>query len=232
MEVYIMAVIRWLGHAAFQITTAEGRHIYIDPWLKGNPTCPVATEDLEPADLVLVTHDHSDHLGDAAELLGTEGAVAAGQPELIGQLKAAGVPAEKLIGMNIGGSVEVAGLVVTMTQAFHSAGQGTAVGYILTLPTGPVIYHAGDTGIFGDMELLGELYDIDVALLPIGSVYTMDPLQAATAVELLSPQLVFPMHYGTFPALVQDATEFIRLVGEKTPRVKVIVPEPCQVWEF
>ncbi len=227
-----MAIIRWLGHAAFQITTAEGRHIYIDPWLKGNPTCPVAMEDLEPADLVLVTHDHSDHLGDAAALLAAKGALAAGQPELIGQLKEAGVAAEKLIGMNIGGSIEAAGVVVTMTQAFHSACRGTAVGFILTLPTGQVIYHAGDTGIFGDMELLGQLYGIDVALLPIGSVYTMDPLQAAAAVDLLAPQVVFPMHYGTFPALVQDAREFTRLVGEKAPQVKVIAPEPGQVWEF
>ena len=227
-----MAKIKWLGHAAFQITTAQGQHIYIDPWLEGNPSCPVAKEDLEPADLVLVTHDHHDHLGDAAALLEEGGAVAAGQPELIGQLEEAGVPTEKLVGMNIGGSLEAAGVVVTMTQAFHSAAQGTPVGYILTLPEGTVIYHAGDTGIFGDMELLGELYDIDVALLPIGSVFTMDPHQAAMAVELLSPQLVIPMHYGTFPALVQDADEFTQLVGERTPEVKVIALEPGAKWEF
>ncbi|NLJ33896.1 MAG: metal-dependent hydrolase [Firmicutes bacterium] len=227
-----MAKLRWLGHAAFQITTAEGRQIYIDPWLEGNPSCPVAKGDLEVADLVLVTHDHHDHLGDAAALLAAGDAVAVGQPELIGQLEAAGVPVEKLIGMNIGGSVEVAGVVVTMTQAFHSAARGGPVGYILTLAQGQVIYHAGDTGIFSDMELLGKLYDIDVALLPIGSVYTMDPFQAAAAVELISPQVVFPMHYGTFPALVQDAAEFSQLVAKRTPHVKVIVLKPGEKWEF
>ena len=103
-----MAKIKWLGHAAFQITTAQGQHIYIDPWLEGNPSCPVAKEDLEPADLVLVTHDHHDHLGDAAALLEEGGAVAAGQPELIGQLEEAGVPTENPVGMNIG-SAEAAG---------------------------------------------------------------------------------------------------------------------------
>jgi L-ascorbate metabolism protein UlaG (beta-lactamase superfamily) len=227
-----VGLIRWLGHAAFQITTNEGRHIYIDPWIKGNPACPVQREDLEEADLVLVTHDHFDHLGDAVSLLKAGKARAAGQPELLGLLEAKGIPSEKLMSMNTGGTVEVAGIAVTMTQAFHSAGRGWPVGFILILPGGPVIYHAGDTGLFGDLKLLGELYNIDVALLPIGGLYTMDPLQAAMAVKLLSPRVVMPMHYRTFPALVQGAGEFARLVREKTPGVEVVVLEPGGRWEF
>lgn len=227
-----MGRIRWLGHAAFQITTNEGKQIYIDPWFEGNPASPVQGQDLEEADLVLVTHDHFDHLGDAVKLLKGARARAMGQPELLGVLEAQGVPGEKLMGMNVGGTVEVAGVAVTMTQAFHSAGKGSPAGFILTLLGGPVIYHAGDTGLFGDMKLLGELYNIDVALLPIGGVYTMDPLQAATAVKLISPRVVIPMHYRTFPALAQDAARFVRLVQEKAPRVEVVVLEPGGQWEF
>jgi|CZCB01.1.fsa_nt_gi L-ascorbate metabolism protein UlaG (beta-lactamase superfamily) len=232
LEVEAVGRIRWLGHAAFQITTNEGKQIYIDPWLEGNPAYPLKGEELEEADLVLVTHDHFDHLGDAVRLLQGAKARAVGQPELLGVLEVEGVPGEKLLGMNTGGTVEVAGIAVTMTQAFHSSSKGSPVGFILHLPAGPVIYHAGDTGLFGDMKLFAELYNIDVALLPIGGVYTMDPLQAATAVKLLSPRVVIPMHYRTFPALAQDAKRFARLVQEKAPRVEVVVLEPGGQWEF
>jgi L-ascorbate metabolism protein UlaG (beta-lactamase superfamily) len=227
-----MVKVKWLGHAAFLLTTSTGKEIYLDPWLEGNPSFSLKKEDLPPADLVLVTHDHFDHLGDAAELLLAGKGKSAGQPELVGQLKAAGVPDEQLIGMNIGGSVKVAGITVTMVQAFHSAGKGSPVGFILTLEDGKVIYHSGDTGLFGDMELLGRLYEIDLALLPIGSVFTMDPQQAAVAARLVSPQAVIPMHYGTFPALVQDAAEFVKLTKEEAPEVEVVVLEPGGQWKF
>ncbi|MGI6575623.1 MAG: metal-dependent hydrolase [bacterium] len=227
-----MNKVRWLGHAAFQITTGKGRQIYIDPWLEGNPACPVKKEDLPAADLVLVTHDHFDHMGDAAALLQAGGGKSVGQPELIRQLERSGVAGDKLTGMNVGGSVEIDGITVTMTHAFHSAGNGAPVGFILTLEDGKVIYHSGDTGLFGDLELFGRLYHIDLALLPIGSVFTMDPKQAAVAVKLLAPKAVIPMHYGSFPILVQSAAEFNQLVAKEAPGVEAVALEPGGEWEF
>jgi L-ascorbate metabolism protein UlaG (beta-lactamase superfamily) len=224
--------IKWLGHAACQITTESGKVILIDPWITGNPACPVKKDDIKRADLILVTHDHFDHLGtDIPDLVKATGATVIAQPELAGALQEAGVAAENIIfgmGMNIGGRVEAAGVQVVMTQAFHSGTAGDAVGYIIILEDGKTIYHAGDTGIFASMELLGRIYSIDVALLPIGSIFVMDPVQAAYSLTLLKPGRVVPIHYGTFPILVQDAAEFVKLAGEKAPGVKVEVIEPGQ----
>lgn len=216
--------VKWLGHAACQITTAGGRVILIDPWITGNPCCPIKKDDIGKIDAILVTHDHFDHLGtDIPELVRATGAVVIAQPELASALQKAGVGAENIIngiGMNIGGQVEAAGVKVIMTQAFHSGTAGNAVGYIVVLEDGKTVYHAGDTGIFASMELLGKIYHIDLALLPIGSVFVMDPLQAAYSLTLLKPDKVIPIHYATFPVLVQDADEFIKLAGEKAPRCK------------
>ncbi len=221
--------VKWLGHAACQITSAQGKVILIDPWITDNPSCPIKKEDLKAVDLILVTHDHFDHLGtDIPDLVKATGATLVVQPELANKLQDSGVSAANIIygmGMNIGGTVEVAGIKITMTQAFHS---GNPVGFILRMEDGKTIYHAGDTGIFESMRLLGELYNIDLALLPIGSVFVMDPLQAATSLTLLKPKKVIPIHYRTFPILVQDAGEFVKLAKEKAPAVNVQVVEPGQ----
>ena len=132
------------------------------------------------------------------------------------------------MGMNIGGSVTIEGITITMTQAFHSSGTGAPSGYIIKLEDGTVIYHAGDTGIFDSMRLLGELYRINLALLPVGSVFTMDPQQAARALTLLKPKRVIPMHYKTFPILEQSADRFVELARKEAPEVKVLVLEPGQ----
>ncbi|AGL03112.1 metal-dependent hydrolase [Desulfoscipio gibsoniae] len=222
--------IKWLGHAACQITTSSGCVILIDPWITGNPSCPVKKEEIGKVDVILVTHDHSDHMGsDIPDLVKDTGATVIAQPELAGALQEAGVSAENIIygmGMNIGGQVEVAGVKVVMTQAFHSGTAGEAVGYIVILEDGKTVYHAGDTGIFASMELLAKIYNIDLALLPIGSVFVMDPLQAAYSLTLLKPGKVVPIHYKTFPILVQDAGEFVKLAGEKAPEVQVAVLQP------
>ncbi|KKM10413.1 beta-lactamase [Clostridiales bacterium PH28_bin88] len=222
--------VKWLGHAACQITTEKGKVILIDPWITGNPSCPVKKEDIKQADVILVTHDHFDHVGtDIPDLVNATGATVIGQPELVKNLQGAGVKAENIIfgmGMNIGGQVEVAGIKVTMTEAVHSSGAGEPAGYIITLEDGKTIYHAGDTGIFGGMEILGKIYDIELALLPIGSVFVMDPLQAAHSLTLLKPKHVIPIHYGTFPILVQDAEGFISLAEEKAPETKVDAIKP------
>lgn len=217
---------KWLGHAACQITTGKGKIILIDPWITNNPSCPIRKEELTKADLILVTHEHSDHLGtDVPYLVKTTSATVIVQPELAGRLQADGVSAARIIDMNIGGTVEVAGIKVTMTQAFHS---GNPVGFIIRLENGQTIYHAGDTGIFESMRLLGEIYKLDLALLPIGSHYVMDPLQTAVSLTLLKPKKVVPIHYRSFPVLVQDAGEFVKLAKEKAPEVEVIVIEPGQ----
>jgi len=224
--------VRFLGHAAFEIITCGEKRILIDPWITGNPLCPVKREELKDPDLILITHDHADHIGeDVPFLVDGSAAVVVTQPELLGKLQEAGVAEKNFIfgtGMNIGGTVEVAGIKVTMVQAFHSAGVGSPCGFIITTEDGKRIYHAGDTGVFADMKLLGQIYPLDLALIPIGSVFVMDPLQAAWAVEMLKPKKVVPMHYRTFPVLVQDASEFAALAKEKAPEVEVLVLEPGQ----
>ena len=226
-----MGKIKWWGHANFQITTPGGKEIFIDPWFTENPACPTKVEDVGKVDLVLVTHDHFDHRGDAVTLL-RRGGQAAGQPEFLAQLEQEGIPGGQLVAMNIGGSVQLQGVTVKMVHAFHSAAYGSPVGWILTMENGIVIYHAGDTGIFADLALWQVLYGVDVALLPIGGVFTMDPDQGAKAVELLRPRVVIPMHYGSFPLLVQEAGGFIRLVKEKTPEVEVVALNPGEEWNF
>jgi len=227
--------IRWLGHAAFEVVTGGGKKILIDPWITGNPMCPAKKEDFKDVDIILVTHDHFDHLGeDVPYLVKDSDAVIVVQPELTAKLKESGIEDKNFIygmGMNIGGTAEVGDIKVAMVQAFHSAGAGSPCGFIITLEDGKKIYHAGDTGIFASMKTLGEVYDIDVALLPIGSVFVMDPLQAAHALQMLQPKKVIPMHYKSFPILVQDAGEFVRLAGEKAPGVEVKVLEPGQELE-
>lgn len=227
---------RLLGHATFEVVTGSGKRILIDPWISGNPVCPVGKEELKGPDLILITHDHFDHIGEDVPFLvqGSETVIIA-QPEVVGVLKESGIEDKNFIfgmGMNIGGTVEVGGIKVTMVQAFHSSGAGSPCGFIITTEDGKKIYHPGDTGIFADMKTIGELYPLDVALIPIGSVFVMDPVQGAAALEMLNPKKAVPMHYKTFPILVQDPNEFIRLAGEKAPGVDVVVLEPGQETEF
>ncbi len=231
---HLMAnTVRFLGHAAFEVVSGGGKKILIDPWITGNPVCPVKTEDLEIPDLILISHDHHDHLGeDVPALVQNSEVVIAAQPELLARLKGIGIAEKNCLGMNIGGTVEVAGIKVTMVQAFHSSDAGTPCGFIITMEDSKKLYHAGDTGVFMDMKILGEIYPLDLALLPIGSVFVMDPVQATYALSLLKPKVAVPMHYKTFPVLVQDADNFVRLAREKTPGVEVRVLEPGQSLKF
>lgn len=228
--------VKWLGHAGFQIISAAGKVILVDPWIGGNPLAACNLNDLKKADMVLVTHDHFDHSGDAAQITIKTGATIVGMPETVGRLQSdGGVPANQVVfgmGMNIGGTYQQDGISVTMTQAFHSSLTASPSGYVIKLENGFTIYHAGDTGIFYSMKIIGDLYSPDLALLPIGSVFTMDPKQAAYAVKLLGVKKVIPMHYKTFPILVQDATPFVDAVKESSPGVEVIVLQPGQEWAF
>ena len=200
----------WLGHAAFRIVTPSGRVLLIDPFLTSNPTCPETLKKPERADVIFITHGHSDHLGDAVSLAKQFKPEIVAMPEICGWLASQGADKAKGHGMNKGGTVAVGDVEVTMVHAIHSSGiedggkmvyGGEAAGYVIRLPGGMTVYHAGDTAVFGDMKIIGELYAPDLALLPIGDHYTMSPREAALAIRLLGVKHVVPMHYGTFPVL-------------------------------
>ncbi len=228
--------IKWLSHSGFQITSNSGKILYIDPWFE-NPLSACTINDVKEAAMVLVTHDHFDHVGQAADVVKKTGGLLVANVETARRLQSEShIPAEKVCyfgyGMNIGGNLLYEGISVTMTQAFHSTATGAPCGYIIKLEDGTTIYHAGDTGLFSSMKTLGELYNIDLALLPIGSVFTMDPLQAAWAAKLISPKKVIPMHYKTFPILIQDPKEFVDLTRREAPNVEVVVLNPGQEYTF
>lgn len=224
-----MAVkVKWLGHAGFQITSGGGKVIFIDPWL--GEFCPVQLADIKEADVVCVTHDHFDHLGNAGEICKQTKAVLVGQPELVAKVKAAAeLPDEQIVygmGINTGGSFALGDLTITMVHAFHSSEVASPCGYILQFTNGPRLYHAGDTGIFASMKLFGEIYPLDLALLPIGGVFTMDSFAAAQALKLLNPKKAIPMHYRTFPILEQDATNFVTQAQKEAPGVEIVILNP------
>ncbi|MFW5734065.1 MAG: metal-dependent hydrolase [Oceanidesulfovibrio sp.] len=226
--------ITWHGHSNFQLTSGDAS-VIIDPFFEGNAFATVEPGSIETLDGILVTHDHGDHVGQAVELARRTGAMVGAVVGTAGKLMDQGVPQEQIlngIGFNIGGSVQVKSVTVTMTQAYHSSESGVAVGYILTFPDGYTVYHAGDTGIFAGMELWGQLYSIDLALLPIGGVFTMDPRQAAMACRLLQCDCVAPMHWGTFPVLEESTTEFERLLKQEAPDCEMLHLTPGKPTEI
>lgn len=219
--------ITWHGHSNFQIEYKgpDGTiNILIDPFF--GPTAKTSWDAITAPDLILVTHDHGDHVGNAVEL--TQKYPEAMVASVVGtaeSLVERGVPASQIlngIGFNIGGTVTHKGASITMTQAFHSSETGVPVGYIVTMPDGYTIYHAGDTGIFASMETLGKLYSIDLAMLPIGGVFTMDEAQAAMACALLQAKAVIPMHWGTFPVLAQSTEAFAEQLQLQAPNCRFI----------
>ncbi|MGD0735742.1 MAG: metal-dependent hydrolase [Terracidiphilus sp.] len=211
--------ITWLGHATVLIETTKGTTILIDPFIAQNPTYPKSFELPEKIDYILLTHGHGDHISDAVPVAAKHGSTVVAIYELASYVAGKGV--EKTIGINLGGTVQLDDVAATMVEAKHSSAaedeQGThyvgvAAGYVLTIADGPVLYHAGDTAVFGDMKLIGELYGPKVAMLPIGGHYTMGPKEAAWATHLLQPQIVLPLHFGTFPPLKGTPEELAALV--------------------
>lgn len=222
--------ITWLGHSTFEIRLDSGAVILIDPWL-ANPKFPAGYE-LERVDLLLLTHGHSDHIADAVSTAQKFESTVVSNFEIGLWLGSKGV--KNVVGMNKGGKTSAAGCTIAMVQAQHSSSiqdgdqilyGGEPAGYVVKTPDGRSFYHAGDTNVFSDMELIRLLYEPELAMLPIGDLYTMDPREAAIACEFLSPKLVMPMHYGTFPPLAGTPKQLRRLLGSSSP-VEVLSPEP------
>jgi L-ascorbate metabolism protein UlaG (beta-lactamase superfamily) len=207
----------WLGHASFRLDTASGKRIYVDPFLNGNPKCPENEKTPERVDIIALTHGHGDHLGDTVELAKKHDATVVALVELAGWLGNQGVDESRLRNPNKGGTDDVDGVKVTLTHAFHSSSApdgsyaGEAAGLIITTEDGKKVYFAGDTNVFGDMQLIGRLYEPDVAVIPIGDHFTMGPKEAAVAVELLGVKRVVPCHWGTFGLLTGTPEEFEKL---------------------
>lgn len=223
--------ITWLGHSTFLLQSPRGVRLLFDPWLGSNPACPPEKRRVEALQLILITHGHSDHCQDAVTVGRAAGATVVASPELAGWLEQKGL--RNLKPMNIGGRLLVHGLTVTMVQAVHSSSAvedgrlvylGPATGYVVRFEDGQTIYFAGDTALFGDMKLIGELHKPDVAFLPVGDRYTMGPEDAARACEWLGVRTVVPMHYGTFPELTGTPARLRELVEPRGIQVLELSP--------
>ncbi|MGB5202168.1 MAG: metal-dependent hydrolase [Sedimenticolaceae bacterium] len=232
--------LQWFGQSAFKLTTESGKVIVIDPFLLKNPKTPEELKDLKKlgkVDLILVTHGHFDHTADVpalAEMTGAKVGMNADMGSVYGSLGL--VPKEQLIRWNKSGTITPLGddIKITMVRAEHSSTVshdgtvhtgGEPVGYVIELENGYKIYHSGDTGVFGDMKMIGEYYKPDLALVCIGGWFTMGPVEAAYAMDkLMQPKMVIPMHYGTFPPLKGTPQEMIDALGESTVKVKVMSP--------
>lgn len=222
--------ITWLGHATVLIQTAKGTKILIDPYISQNPKYPKSFELPSKIDYMLLTHGHGDHISDAVPVAKKHGSTVVAIYELASFIGGKGVA--NTIGMNLGGTVQLGEVAATMVEAKHSSAaqdeQGThdvgvAAGFVLNIADGPVLYDAGDTNVFGDMNLIRELYQPQIALLPIGGHFTMGPKEAALAVKMISPKVVLPIHFGTFPVLTGTPEQLSLLVGSS---VKVVDWKP------
>src|SRR5689334_14161885 len=210
------ATLTWLGHASFRLDSPGGKRIYVDPWLDG-PTFPEAEKEIERIDVLALTHGHGDHAGNAVDIAKQHEPAIVAMVELNGWLGPQGAPVGKMPGMNKGGTQTVEGISFTMVDAKHSSSTpdgsyaGEAAGIVVELEDGKKIYFAGDTCVFGDMQLIARLYQPDVAVLPIGDNFTMGPREAALALELLGNPRCVPCHYGTFPLLTGTPAELQKL---------------------
>lgn len=229
--------IRWLGHSAFEIITEEGLNILIDPFISNNPACQIPVEEFNP-DIILVTHGHSDHLGDAMELSNKNNVPVAAIHEISLFLSKQGI---NNIGVNIGGSFIYRGVKFTMLDAKHlqywillkSHFLLEMQQFLITLEDGTKLFHAGDTGLFGDMKtIIGEIYKPDIALLPIGDKFTMGPFEAALATRWIDSKVAIPMHYNTFPPIEQDPSIYANFVSQLNPNIDVVILNPGEYFEY
>ena len=222
----------WLGHGTWKARSAKHKEVLIDPWVMNNPATPANLKNVDKCDLMLITHAHFDHIGDALEIAKKTKPKIITIAELGTWLGSKGVDGNSIIAGNKGGTIEVDGIKVTLVHAEHSCGisdnglilyGGEPCGLVIEFENGYTIYFAGDTDVFGDMALIGQLSKLDAAFLPIGDFYTMGPERAAKAVELLGVKTVVPMHFATFPVLTGRPSQLQELVGRG---VKVLDVKP------
>lgn len=220
--------VHWLGHAALLIES-DGKKVLIDPFLTGNPAATIKAADVQ-ADFILISHGHGDHVGDTIDIAGRTGAMVIANYEISEWLQKQGL--KKVHGMQHGGSFAFPFGRLKLTLAFHGSmlpdgsNGGQPCGFLLTMKDGKKIYDAADTGLFGDMKLIGE-EGLDLAILPIGDNYTMGPDDALRAVKMLTPKKVLPIHYGTFELIAQDADAWAGRVRQES-KAEPVVLKPGQ----
>ncbi len=216
----------WLGHSAVKLISPKGNIIYIDPFLSHNPSTPEELKEVEKADYILLTHGHEDHVGDTLEIAKNTGATVVGIVELMGLLGNEGLSEDQSVAFNKGGTVHFDDFSVTMVSANHSSsfnGQyaGDPAGLIISFEDDICVYHMGDTNIFADLELYGELYDPHLVFAPIGDHFTMGPEEAAYAVEMIDPEMAVPVHYNTWPPIEADPNIFREVLEETDIKVRI-----------
>lgn len=217
----------WLGHGTWKVRTAAGKDLLLDAFVGSNPVAPEHLKTIDRLDLLALTHGHGDHTADAVEIIKATTPTIICQYEIGSWLATQGIEGDKVIAMNTGGTVDVDGVSFTMVHAEHTSSTpdgayaGEPIGYVITFENGFRVYFSGDTDVFGDMALIRELEQPEVAFLSIGDFYTMGPRRAAKAVELLGVKTVVPMHYGTFPALHGRPDQLQELVGREVAVVDI-----------
>lgn len=236
-----------LGHASFRLEPDTGEVVYFDPWLDNNPTTELSVSDISDADVVIATHGHDDHIGDSFEICKRTGAVFAGNYELCLTAEKNGLPlGERARPMNPGGTIAVNGVRITATQAFHSLSMspnqvlgdapedqyfrpdGGVCGIVMQFSNGISVYDTADTALFSDMQLISQMYGPQVAILPVGGLYTMGVREAARAASLIRPDVVIPCHYGDAVGQPADIGAFSDMVGFLSPNTNVVELEPGQ----